>query len=135
MKIYFAGSISGGRDDQEVYYHIIQLLKKHGQVLTEHVGHMDLTFEESLSSQEIYQRDRTWLEGADVLVAECTKPSLGVGYEIGLAEKMSKRVLALFRPEDGKRLSAMVAGNNYVTVQEYHRVNDLPIIFQKFFGQ
>ena len=37
MKIYFAGSIRAGRDDQELYHRLIQGLQRHGQVLTEHV--------------------------------------------------------------------------------------------------
>ena len=38
MKIYFAGSIRGGRDDAEIYSQIIEFLQGYGQVLTEHVG-------------------------------------------------------------------------------------------------
>jgi len=38
MKIYFAASISGGRGDQAIYQQIIELLKQHGEVLTEHFG-------------------------------------------------------------------------------------------------
>ena len=43
MKIYFAGSIRAGRDDQELYQRLIQSLQYHGQVLTEHVGDPNLT--------------------------------------------------------------------------------------------
>ena len=38
MKIYFAGSIRGGRDDKELYSQIIKLLSDYGTVLTEHIG-------------------------------------------------------------------------------------------------
>ena len=38
MKIYFAGAIRGGRSDQNLYFEIINYLKKYGEVLTEHVG-------------------------------------------------------------------------------------------------
>ena len=37
MLIYFAGSISGGRDDVSIYQKIVHLLKSYGEVLTEHV--------------------------------------------------------------------------------------------------
>lgn len=37
-KIYFAGSIRGGRDDATLYHKIIETLKTYGQVFTEHVG-------------------------------------------------------------------------------------------------
>ena len=43
MKIYFAGSIRAGRDDQELYQRLIQSLQYHRQVLTEHVGDPNLT--------------------------------------------------------------------------------------------
>ena len=38
MKIYFAGSIRGGREDQRLYLQIINYLKKYNEVLTEHIG-------------------------------------------------------------------------------------------------
>lgn len=39
---------------------------------------------------------------ASVIVAEVTQPSLGVGYELGRAVAMNKRILCLFRPSSGK---------------------------------
>lgn len=39
MRIYFCGSMQGGREDAELYSSIIDELKsKYGQVLTEYVG-------------------------------------------------------------------------------------------------
>mgnify|MGYP006130978695 FL=1 len=38
MRIYFAGSIRGGRDEEANYLKIITYLTNFGQVLTEHVG-------------------------------------------------------------------------------------------------
>jgi len=37
-----------------------------------------------------------------VVVAEVTQPSLGVGYEIGRAVAMNKKILCLYRPQEGK---------------------------------
>ena len=37
IKIYFAGSIRGGREDKILYSQIIENLKKYGTVLTEHI--------------------------------------------------------------------------------------------------
>ena len=42
MKIYFAGSIRGGRNDKEIYLKLIQHLSNYGEVLTEHVGDQKL---------------------------------------------------------------------------------------------
>ena len=41
--IYFAGSIRAGRQDAGLYAKIVQILKKYGLVLTEHVGDPNLT--------------------------------------------------------------------------------------------
>jgi hypothetical protein len=37
-KIYFAGSIRGGRDDLALYQRLIAYLQSLGTVLTEHIG-------------------------------------------------------------------------------------------------
>ena len=87
MKIYFAGSIRGGRNDVYVYNKIINHLKNYGDVLTEHVGSDSLTStgENSLNDVQIHDRDIEWLKSSDIIIAEVTNPSLGVGYEIAMA--------------------------------------------------
>lgn len=125
-KIYFGGSISGGRGDQAIYGQIIALLKQHGTVLTEHFGDVSLTAAgESLADCDIHDRDLNWLQDADVLVAEVTTPSLGVGYEIGRAVEWGKRIICLYRPASGRRLSGMIAGCAGVIVIEYTDVAEL----------
>ena len=58
----------------------------------------------------IHQSAMSLLQRADVVVAEVTVASHGVGYEIGRAVAMNKRVLCLYRPQEGKLLSAMIRG-------------------------
>uniref|UniRef100_A0A8C5LFV7 5-hydroxymethyl-dUMP N-hydrolase n=1 Tax=Jaculus jaculus TaxID=51337 RepID=A0A8C5LFV7_JACJA len=58
----------------------------------------------------IHERDLAWLQQADVVVAEVTQPSLGVGYELGRAMALNKQILCLFRPRSGRVLSAMIRG-------------------------
>ena len=121
MKIYFAGSIRAGRDDQELYHRLILGLQLHGQVLTEHVGDPSLTQsgDDGPSDQDIYERDMDWRTHADLIVAEVSIPSLGVGYELGRAESLGKPTLCLYREQDGRRLSAMVSGNPETVVGRY----------------
>jgi 2'-deoxynucleoside 5'-phosphate N-hydrolase len=120
-KIYFAGSIRGGRDDRELYHQIITYLQSKGEVLTEHVGNSDLSAfgETTISDREIYQRDMAWLMEADVIIAEVTCPSLGVGFEIATAIGAGKKILCLYRTQEGKRLSPMLSGCDAITVREY----------------
>ena len=125
MKIYFAGSIRGGREDKILYSRIIKNLQKYGTILTEHVGDQNLNeFGEELSDKLIYERDSSWIKESDLVVAEITRPSLGVGYEIGKAEELGKKILCLYR-ENNKRLSAMISGNENLIVLKYNTLNEL----------
>lgn len=134
MQIYFAGSISSGRQDQGVYAQIIDLLKRHGTVLTEHFGSATLTAAgESLTDREIHDRDVEWLRAADIMVAEVTTPSLGVGYEIGRCVDWGKHVVCLYRPSAGRRLSGMIAGSPGVAVVHYEAVSELVGQFDALF--
>ena len=135
MKIYFSGSISGGREDAALYAQIISLLKNHGAVLTEHIGDASLSAkgEVNVTSEFIYARDFTWLKQADVIVAEVTTPSLGVGYEIGIAEQWGKRILCLFRPSSGRRLSAMIASCPGLSLENYETISDVESILKGWF--
>ena len=55
MKIYFSGSIRGGRDDAEIYRQIIDYLQNFGEVLTEHVGDNSL---HSLGESQIDDKEQ-----------------------------------------------------------------------------
>jgi nucleoside 2-deoxyribosyltransferase len=134
MKIYFAGSIRGGRSDQELYSQIIKLLSNFGTVLTEHVGKKTLSIlgEDGPNDEYIYNRDMKWLGETDVVVAEVTNPSLGVGYEIAKAEEWGKRVLCLYREADGRRTSAMITGSKRLVVRKYETLSEAEGIIREF---
>ena len=80
-KIYFAGSIRGGRVDADLYRRMIEYMQQTSVVLTEHVGspHLNL-LEQGKRDVERYDQDTAWRRESDILVGECTCPSLGVGY-------------------------------------------------------
>ena len=134
MKIYFAGAIRGGRADVTIYLSIIKHLQTKGQVLTEHVGSSELKDkgESNRTNQDIFLRDTEWLQSADVIIAEVTTPSLGVGYELGIVEKLIKPVLCLYHPKKGKRLSAMISGNEKFKCQAYQSLNEAKIHINNF---
>lgn len=144
MQIYFCGSIRGGRQDADLYARIIKQLQSYGPVLTEHVGDKNvLTDSEQshMTSKEIHDRDLKWLIDCDAVVAEVTQPSLGVGYELGRAVELNKKILCLFRPQgpDGeKKLSCMIAGapdeSNSLVVHNY-KEEDVPGILKDFFAK
>ena len=133
MKIYFAGSIRGGRDEEKVYLKIIDYLGTFGEVLTEHIGYKDVEkSEKNYSDTYIFERDVSWLELSDVMVADVTVPSLGVGYEIGFAETLNIPILCLYNPKNKKPLSAMITGNKNIIWKEYGSFEDAQILIKNF---
>jgi len=134
MKIYFAGSIRGGRQDAALYQQIIEYLKTFGEVLTEHIGDPKLTDlgDDGPTDRFIHDRDLDWLQSADVVVAEVTTVSMGVGYEIGRAVESGKKVFCLFRQDSGKNLSAMIAGCKDIILLNYRNLSDLKIWFNPY---
>jgi hypothetical protein len=137
MKIYFSGSIRGGRENQEMYSEIIKELHKYGSVLTEHIGFKNISVlgEINMPVGEIYKRDMDWLLESDIVVAEVTTRSLGVGYEIGQAEAMKKPVYCFYNPKDQSNLSAMIEGNPNVKLYKYSNIEDIARILEQEFGK
>lgn len=121
MKVYFAWSIRGWRDDKELYNLIIEYISEYAEVLTEHIGEMTLSElgEERVTDEYIYTRDVSWIDEADMIIAEVTNPSHWVGYEIWYAEARWIPVYCLFRNKDNKRVSAMISGNKKLEVLNY----------------
>ncbi|XP_013856763.1 5-hydroxymethyl-dUMP N-hydrolase [Austrofundulus limnaeus] len=140
MQIYFCGSIRGGRDDLQLYRRIVTELQRYGRVLSEHVADADLSDagedDPAEGDQAIHDRDVSWLRQSDVVVAEVTQPSLGVGYELGRVVDMKKKVLCLFRPSSGRRLSAMIRGaadGKCFMVKDYNE-EDVEKVLEQFFS-
>ncbi len=134
MKIYFAGSIRGGRDDAELYIDIIEYLKNFGEVLTEHIGNNSISSngETNMSDLDIHDRDMNWLLDSDIIIAEVTNPSLGVGYEIGRALENNKKIICLYRENNKNRLSAMISGSKKIININYSNLNDFKLSINKY---
>jgi len=124
LRIYFCGSIRGGRQDALLYHDLIMFLKNFGNVLTEHIGRPDLVDERETPPSQVHDRDLTWLRSADLVIAEVSTPSLGVGYELGMAVNWGKPILCLYRKQEGESLSAMISGSPGIKAVEYDSVDE-----------
>jgi hypothetical protein len=133
MNVYFCGSIRGGTQDAPIYSELIHHLKRYGPVLTEHVGDPNYTskLEATLSDKEIWIQDMEWLHLSKVVVAEVTVVSLGVGYELGIAESLGLPILCLFRGKK-EQLSAMISGNQKLHVVYYSQINEAKDAIDEF---
>ncbi len=121
MKIYFACSISGGRKDEKTYQHLVQVLTGMGiDVPTAHIAETGVEEADAREKPgDIYNRDVSWIRESDLLIAEISTPSHGVGYEIGYALDLEKPVLCLYKK--GVVVSKMITGNPHplLTVMDY----------------
>jgi 2'-deoxynucleoside 5'-phosphate N-hydrolase len=120
--IYFSGSISGGRADAALYLRIVEALEADGhRVIAGAVTAANIGNEgESLPPAAIFDRDLGGVAASDVVVAEVSMPSIGVGYEIAAARyRYGIPVICLYRPAYTRRCSAMVAGDRAIETIEY----------------
>ena len=111
MKIYFSCSITGGRDDQQIYARIVEYLQNaRHEVLTAHLAFPEVMKEEAVIDPfEVYRRDMAWVHESDALIAEVTTPSHGVGYEIAEAINLGKPVFCCHL--EGRKVSKILSGN------------------------
>lgn len=124
-KVYFACSIRGGRDDQVIYSEIVKHLNTRCELLTEIFADKKLTNQGmNKPSSEIWKIDTNWVKEAVGLIAEVSNPSLGVGYEIAKAEEWGKKILCLYRIQEGKKLSAMIEGSPNIKLVNYNDISE-----------
>ena len=121
MNIYFACSITGGREFERIYQDLMAALLGDGhEIPTAHLAESNVIALEAVTpAREVYERDVIWIRKADVLIAEVSAPSHGVGYEIGFALQAGKPVLCIH--QEGRKISKMISGNPHprLTVQAY----------------
>jgi len=127
MKIYFACSIIGGRQDEAAYRHIVQAMLDDGHAVPTAgnagiVGASHAVLEPDMDPVAVYSRDIGWIDESDTLIAEVSTPSHGVGYEIGYALEHQKPVLCIFR--QGVRVSKMITGNTMTRLQVAEYTNE-----------
>jgi len=137
MKIYFAGSIRGGRKDIVLYQQMIGFIERFGEVLTEHIGDPNLSDsgEIAITDSQIHDRDMIWLKMADLVIAEVSTPSLGVGYEIGRAIESGKDIICVFCENHSRTLSAMISGCPNLTLLKYTDINDFKRQVKDYFSR
>ncbi len=126
MNIYFACSITGGRELETTYQEMVAGLLADGhEIPTSHLAQSEVMDKErALSPRDVYLRDVNWINHCNVLIAEVSVPSHGVGYEIGYALQVGKPVLCIHQKENG--VSKMITGNPHslLKVESYSSVQE-----------
>ena len=134
MNVYFSCSITGGRSEETTYQTFVKDMLENGhEVPTAHLSSADVVeVEKVVNPAEIFARDMNWLEKCDVVVAEVTSPSHGVGYEIAHALSLGKPVLCCYKK--GKKVSLIITGNSHklLLTKEYETDQEAILIVRDF---
>ena len=119
MTVYLACTVRGDRSALGIVRHVAARLEAMGhEVLTAHLlqDYVDEA-EGDLSNEAVFERDLRWLESCDLLVAEASGSSYGVGFEVGYilgrAAATGQRALVLYDAARTSAVSRMLSGNTH----------------------
>lgn len=126
MKIYFSGSIYGGRQKLDTYKKLINELKRFGEVLNPEVADDTiLEDEQKVLDEEIFKNLEKKINEADLVFGEFTVPSLGVGYEIGYADTIAKKIIGIYDKNITPKITTMFRGNKRLKLIPYTHINEI----------
>ena len=135
-RVFFSCSMRGGygRVAQEALRKIPDIIEALGmKVISRHQTHADFIERESnLTDRQIHDRDYRWLQEADLVIAEITNPSLGVGAEIADAVNLGIPVLGVYKKEYENQLSAYIRGKTGVVCRAYVDYDELRDVIKEF---
>lgn len=135
MKIYFTASTASDSDLTDNYKSILSHVGTSHDIVSgkQIVSRTQLLKEQKKGSEYIFDREKKRIDSADVVIAEVTKPSTGVGGEIVYALLTEKPVLALFYKDSEDMLSPMIAGNPSENLYlEHYTKDNIQIIIRNF---
>jgi nucleoside 2-deoxyribosyltransferase len=141
MRIYLACTVRGDRGGVLAGRTICERLRCLGhEVLTTHLLSDDVNEAESqLTEEHVYRRDLEWLSACDVLVAEASGSSYGVGFEVGYvlgrARDTGQRVVLLYDAARRPAISRLITGNcdEACTTFGYHSLDELAAFIDRRF--
>ena len=126
MIVYCAAPIKG---DQKFHNYCLDIIKQVSSLGHTALSELNSEFKPAipLTDSEIFSRDIKWIDKSEIVIAEVSGPSLGVGFEIAYSiYKKKMNVLALVNSE-AQDVSAMVTGchSELLTIKKYADTEDL----------
>ena len=128
MKIYYTVSVRGNVVSKESVRKHISIMKLFGIVLTEHLGsESESIVDMGKNDKDIYEEDMKMIDQCNIVIADITSPSLGVGFMISKAVQLNKPILCLcFNNQKDfiPKISAMISGCPKVNIMYYSNDGD-----------
>jgi hypothetical protein len=129
VNIYLACTVRGDRGAVGAARALAgELISMGHVVLTGHLLDDNVeTAESSLTEREVFERDMRWLSEADLLVAEASGSSYGVGFEVGYvlgrSDVTGQRVVLLYDAAKRPVVSRLISGNVHPNCTTYSYAN------------
>jgi len=117
MQIYLACTVRGDRGAVAGLRSLVASLERAGHtIFTKHLLDDNVDGAESaLTERAVYERDIAWLEACDILIADASGSSFGVGFEVGYvlgrSDRTDQRVILLYRADRRDQISRLIVGN------------------------
>jgi nucleoside 2-deoxyribosyltransferase len=136
MIVYCAGAIKGDSSFKANYKELIEIVNKLGHsALSELNPEFQSAF--PLSERQIFQRDMKWIVRSDLMIAEISGPSLGVGFEIAYALYVREIPVLAVHSAEAENVSAMITGcdSKFLFVKKYENAEELNEFVKSFLNQ
>ena len=143
MKIYLACTVRGDRGAISALREVADVIEQMGHtVLTRHLLDDGVDDAESLlTERDVFLRDMDWLVSADLVIADASGSSYGVGFEVGYVLGRSaatqQRVLLLFDEARRASISRLIIGTEHpsCTTYSYRSAHDLMPFVSRFLSE
>lgn len=121
MKVYLAVPLVSNRSIKRARL-MAKAIRDSGNVVASpwNLDPMEVSVRSSLN---VFDRDRTGSENADVMVADVTSPSTGVGMEVMAAYKAGRRIILV--SQRGRRISTMLEDMDKKERLEYDEESEI----------
>lgn len=121
MKVYLAVPLQNNRD-RTLTKQIFTILNEYGYEIISDWILLDNP-NPNLDTKGIYERDYNAIKSCDLVIAEVSKPSIGVGMEIMLARFLEKEIICVYRK--GEKISNFLMGMPELSIFSYDNFDDL----------
>lgn len=127
-KVYFVASLVAKDEYEWAFKEIAQIFRDLGYIVWDDVNKVSADEARSYDNKEIkeyYQSVQKRIKEADIFVAELSKPSSSVGYEIGFAVANDKPSLVLRSDKLKTEPGAPLRGNpsKHLNIMKYNKYN------------
>jgi nucleoside 2-deoxyribosyltransferase len=126
MIIYCAAPIKG---DQKFHNYCLDIISHVSSLGHTALSELNSKFKPAvlLTDSEIFNRDIKWIDKSQIVIAEISGASLGVGFEIAYSIYEKKMPVLALVNSGAENVSAMITGcsSELLTLKEYSETEDL----------